>query len=65
LQLLIMHQELLYLGSPEEALRIADQLEPMARKIGQSLSVAFCHSTRAWIDFGKAPDLSRLEAGLR
>jgi tetratricopeptide (TPR) repeat protein len=49
----------------EEALRIADELEPLAMKIGQSLSVAFCLSTRAWIDFGKAPDLAKLEAGFQ
>jgi hypothetical protein len=42
--------------------RIADELEPLARKIGQSLSVGFCLSTRAWIDFGKGPDLAKLEA---
>jgi len=63
LQLLILHQELFYLGHPQEALRIADKLEPMAMKIGQSLSLAFCHSTRAWIDFGKAADLAKLESG--
>ena len=62
LELLILHQELLYLGRPQEALRIADELEPLANKIGQSLSLAFCLSTRAWIDFGKAPDLAKLEA---
>jgi tetratricopeptide (TPR) repeat protein len=65
LQLLILHQVLLYLGRPEEALRIADELEPLARKIGQSLSVGFCVSTRALIDFGKAPDLAKLEAGFQ
>jgi tetratricopeptide (TPR) repeat protein len=65
LQLLIVHQVLLYLGRPEEALRIADELEPLARKIGQSLSVGFCLSTRALIDFGKAPDLASLEAGFQ
>ena len=65
LQLLILHQVLLYLGRLEEAVRIADELEPLARKIGQSLSVAFCLSTRAWIDFGKAPDLAKLEAGFQ
>jgi tetratricopeptide (TPR) repeat protein len=54
---------LLYLGRLEEALRIADELEPLAMKIGQSLSVAFCLSTRTWIDFGQAPDLAKLEAG--
>jgi len=64
LQLMILHQELFYLGRPVEALRIADQLEPMARKIGQSLSIAFCHSTRAWIEFVRAPHLAKLEVGL-
>jgi tetratricopeptide (TPR) repeat protein len=61
-QLLSLHLALLDLGRVEEALRIADELEPLARKIGQSVSVAFCLSTRAWIDFGKAPDLAKLEA---
>jgi tetratricopeptide (TPR) repeat protein len=63
--LLSLHQALLHLGRPEAALRIADEPEPLARKIGQSLSVAFCLSTRAWIDFGKAPDLAKLEAGFQ
>jgi tetratricopeptide (TPR) repeat protein len=65
LQLLTLHQVLLYLGRLEEAVRIADELEPLAKKIGQSLSVAFCLSTRAWIDFGKAPNLAKLEAGFQ
>jgi tetratricopeptide (TPR) repeat protein len=65
LELLILHQDLLYLGRLEEAVRVADELEPLARKTGQSLSVAFCLSTRAWIDFGKAPDLAKLEAGIQ
>jgi predicted ATPase len=63
LQLRILLWTLLYLGRLEDALRIADELESLAMKIGQSLSVAFCVSTRAWIDFGKAPDLAKLEAG--
>jgi tetratricopeptide (TPR) repeat protein len=65
LQLLTLHQVLLYLGLPEEALRIADELEPLARKIGQSLSVGFCLGARALIDFSKAPDLAKLEAGFQ
>jgi len=65
LELLILHQKLLYLGRLEEAVKIADELEPLAKKIGQSLSVAFCLSTRAWIEFGKAPDLAKLEAGFQ
>ena len=62
LQLLSLHMALLDLGRLEEALTVADKLEPLARKIGHSLSVAWCHSTRAWLDFGKAPDLAKLEA---
>jgi len=64
-QLLPLHLALLHLGRPEEALRILDELEPLAMKIGQSLSVAFCLSTRTCIDFGKAPDLAKLEAGFQ
>ena len=63
--LLSLHLALLHVGRPEEALRIADELEPIARKIGQSVSVAFCLSTRALIDFGKAPSLAKLEAGFQ
>src|SRR6202795_3766844 len=63
LQLLSLHLALVDLGRLEEALITADELEPLARKIGHSLSVAFCFSTRAWKDFGKAPDLAKLAAG--
>ena len=65
LQLRILHQTLLYLGRLEEALKVADQLEPLAIKIGQAYSVALCASTRAWVEFGKAPDLDKLEAGFQ
>jgi tetratricopeptide (TPR) repeat protein len=64
LQLRVLHQTLLYLGRPEEALRIADELEPLARKIGDTFTAARCLSTRAWAEFGKAPDLAKLEIGL-
>jgi tetratricopeptide (TPR) repeat protein len=56
---------LLYLGSTQEAARIADELEPLARKIGQSYSIALCLDTRAWIEFGRAPDLAKLETNLQ
>src|SRR5208282_1717909 len=55
----------LYLGRPDEAVRIADELEPLAMNIGQAYSVALCLSTRTWAEFGEAPDLARLEAGFR
>ena len=63
LQLRGLHQTLLFLGRPVEALRIADDLEPLARKIGDNFSVARCVTTRAWTEFGKAPDLAKLEIG--
>jgi hypothetical protein len=59
-----LHQALLYLGRPLEALRIVDVLEPLARKIGDKFTTARCISTRAWMEFGQAPDLAKLEAGL-
>jgi tetratricopeptide (TPR) repeat protein len=65
LALLWLHVALLQAARPEEALRIADELEPLARKIGHSLLVAYLLATRAWIDFGKAPDLAKLEAGFQ
>jgi tetratricopeptide (TPR) repeat protein len=64
-QLASLYLALLDLGRLEEAVRIADELEPLARKIGHSTYVAFCLSGRAWIEFGKAPDLAKLEAGFQ
>jgi len=64
-QLRVLHLALLYLGRLEEALRIADELEPLARKVGPFYLVAICLNTRAWAEFGKAPDLAELETGLR
>ena len=65
LQLRVLHQALLSLGRVEEAFGIADQLEPLAMKIGQAYSVALCLSTRAWAEFGKEPDLAKLEAAFQ
>jgi tetratricopeptide (TPR) repeat protein len=65
LQLRVLHQTLMTLGQPEEAVKIADELEPLAIKIGQAYSVALCLSTRTWTEFGKAPDIAKLEAGFR
>jgi eukaryotic-like serine/threonine-protein kinase len=65
LQLRVLHQALLSLGRVEEAFKIADELEPLAMKIGQAYSVALCLSTRAWAAFGKEPDLAKLEAAFQ
>jgi tetratricopeptide (TPR) repeat protein len=65
LQLRVLHQTLVTLGQPNEAIKIADELEPLAIKIGQAYSVALCLSTRTWAEFGKAPDIGRLESGFQ
>ena len=46
-------------------MRIIDELEPHAAKIGQSYSIARCIITRGWVEFGKAPDLAKLDAVLQ
>ncbi len=65
LQLRVLHQTLVALGRVEEAIEIADQLEPLATRIGQAYSIALCLSTRTWLEFGKELDLAKLEAGFR
>jgi tetratricopeptide (TPR) repeat protein/uncharacterized membrane protein len=64
-QLRVLHQNLLSLGRLEEAVKIADQLEPLAMKIGQAYSIALCLSTRTWLQFGREPDLAKLEEGFQ
>ena len=64
LQLRILHQSLLYLGRLDEAASITDVLEPLARRIGQSYSIALFLSSRAWAEFGRDPDLAKLETDL-
>jgi len=65
LQLRVLHQTLLTLGRLEEAVGIADELEPLATKIGQAYSIALCLSTRTWLEFVREPDLAKLEAGFQ
>jgi hypothetical protein len=61
----VLCQTLLTLGRMEEGTRILDELEPQATKIGQSYSIARCLITRACVEFGQAPDLSKLETVLQ
>jgi tetratricopeptide (TPR) repeat protein len=46
-------------------MKIANEIEPLASKIGQAYSIALCLQTRAWVEFGKAPDLAKLETSLQ
>jgi tetratricopeptide (TPR) repeat protein len=63
-ELVILHLVLLHLGRSEEAMRIVDELEPLAGKIGQSISIEICARARAWREFGKTADLAKLETSL-
>jgi hypothetical protein len=45
----------------QEATVIAEELEPLANSLGQSYSIARSLITGAWLEFGKTPDLARLE----
>jgi tetratricopeptide (TPR) repeat protein len=65
IQLHVLYQTLLYLGRLEDAARIRDELEPLATKIGQSYTIARCLIARAWVEFGKEPDLDKLETVLQ
>src|SRR3984957_19192698 len=65
LQLRVLHQALLTLGRLDEAIKIAEVLEPLATKIGQAYSIALCLSTRTWLEFVREPNLAKLEAGFQ
>lgn len=64
-QLMILIGVLLYLGRPNEAARLADVLEPLSRKIGQSHWVAVYSFTRTWMELGAAPDLAEFDSALQ
>lgn len=63
-QLRALYPSLVYLGRTEEAARVANELEPFARKTGQSFPIALCRTLSAWAEFGKAPDIAKLETDL-
>jgi tetratricopeptide (TPR) repeat protein len=61
----VLCQTFLTLGRIEEGAKILDELESRATKIGQSYSIARCSITRAWLEFGKAADLAKLQTALQ
>jgi tetratricopeptide (TPR) repeat protein len=63
MQLRVLHQVLLTQGRLDEAVKIAEVLEPLATRIGQAYSIALCLSTRTWLEFIRTLDLAKLEAG--
>ena len=63
-QLRALYPSLVYLVRTEEAARVANELEPFARKTGQSFPIALCRTISAWAEFGKAPDIAKLETDL-
>jgi tetratricopeptide (TPR) repeat protein len=65
IRLTVLAEALSYLGRLEEAVRIADKLEPPAKKVAHGLAVANCHWIRAWSQFGREPDLLKLQTDLQ
>jgi tetratricopeptide (TPR) repeat protein len=59
-QMMALHRA----GRVEDASRVCKELEPIARKIGHVGFLATCIWTHAWAEFGKVPDLMKLEAQL-
>jgi tetratricopeptide (TPR) repeat protein len=58
-------QTLLCLGRLDDAAKIRDELEALATRMNQSYLIARCRVTRAELEFGKTPDLSKLETALQ
>src|ERR1700730_14794248 len=65
IELQVLNQTFLLLGRLDDAAKIRDELEPLATRIGQSYSIARSLITRAWVDFGAAPELAKLESVLQ
>ncbi len=63
-QLRALYPSLVYLGRTDEAAKVANELEPFARKTGQSFGIALCRTINAWAEFGKAPNIAKLETDL-
>ena len=64
-QLRALYPALIYLGRTEEAASVANELEPLAKKTGQSFPIALRRTVDAWAEFGNAPDLAKLETILQ
>jgi tetratricopeptide (TPR) repeat protein len=59
-----MEQAAGLLGRPAEAHELAKRLEPLVDDVGQRESIAACVQMRAWAEFGKDFDLTRLKDSL-
>jgi tetratricopeptide (TPR) repeat protein len=54
-----------HLGRVQEAVKVGEELEPLATRIGNVAALSYCHRLGAWAEFGKQPDLIQLEDKLR
>jgi tetratricopeptide (TPR) repeat protein len=64
-ELRVLYPALVYLGRTKDAARVANELEAFAKKTSQSFPIALSRTVNTWTEFGKAPDLARLETDLR
>ena len=65
LALSIMMRAHYCLGRPGQALKIAVDLEPLARGAGQLAALSFCASIEAWADFARNPRIVILDQRIR
>jgi hypothetical protein len=64
-ELRVLLPSLVYLGRTKEVARVGNELEAFARKTSQSFPIALSRTVNALAEFGKAPDLDKLESDLR
>jgi tetratricopeptide (TPR) repeat protein len=53
---------LYYLGKPDQALKIAIELEPLAKRLAQLGALSSCVIIQAWAEFGREPNLTILDS---
>lgn len=61
LSLSLVMRSLYHLGKPDQALKIAMDLEPLARGVGQLGALSFSISIKAWAEFAREPNLKLLD----
>ena len=64
-QLAIMLQVRLDFGHMDEVLRISEEIESLAKKVGHSAALVMSRRFEIWAEFGRVSDLTRYQTDLR
>ena len=62
---MVLLQAHLYLGHMEDVLRLADETESLVKRVGRFNIFPLPQCAKAWVEFGKVPNLDRYETELR